>query len=66
MEVYEGCGKKGGGGEKIGGCVKGNGMGNGEWRKVELEEEGIRVDGDLYLVYIERKNNRESAGVGSD
>ncbi|WP_144494303.1 S8 family peptidase [Bacillus pumilus] len=66
VEVYDASGKNGAPGEKIAGPLKANAMRNGEWTKVDLEDQAITVDGDFYLVYIQTKKNTESPGLATD
>ncbi|MEH2999095.1 S8 family serine peptidase [Bacillus pumilus] len=66
VEVYDSSGKNGAPGEKIAGPLKANALRNGEWTKVDLEDQAITVDGDFYLVYIQTKKNTESPGLATD
>lgn len=66
VEVYDASGKGGAPGEKIAGPLKANALRNGEWTKVDLEDQAITVDGDFYLVYIQTKKNTESPGLATD
>ncbi|WP_285855775.1 S8 family peptidase [Bacillus pumilus] len=66
VEVYDASGKNGAPGEKIAGPLKANALRNGEWTKVDLEDQAITVDGDFYLVYIQTKKNTESPGLATD
>nr|WP_223251444.1 S8 family peptidase [Bacillus sp. MZGC1] len=66
VEVYDASGKNGAPGEKIAGPLKANALRNGEWTKVDLEDQAITVDGDFYLVYIQSKKNTESPGLATD
>ncbi|MBU8694991.1 S8 family peptidase [Bacillus pumilus] len=66
VEVYDASGKDGAPGEKIAGPLKANALRNGEWTKVDLEDQAITVDGDFYLVYIQTKKNTESPGLATD
>nr|WGD97241.1 hypothetical protein P5627_15990 [Bacillus safensis] len=63
VEVYDASGKDGAPGEKLAGPFKANALRNGEWTKVDLEDQAITVDGDFYLVYIQTKKNTESPGT---
>lgn len=66
VEVYDASGKNGAPGEKMAGPLKANALRNGEWTKVDLENQAITVDGDFYLVYIQTKKNTESPGLATD
>ncbi|OLP66538.1 Bacillopeptidase F precursor [Bacillus pumilus] len=66
VEVYDATGKNGAPGEKLAGPLKANALRNGEWTKVDLEDQTITVDGDFYLVYIQTKKNTESPGLATD
>ncbi|MEH7633752.1 S8 family serine peptidase [Bacillus pumilus] len=66
VEVYDASGKNGAPGEKIAGPLKANALRNGEWTKIDLEDQAITVDGDFYLVYIQTKKNTESPGLATD
>lgn len=66
VEVYDASGKDGAPGEKVAGPFKANALRNGEWTKVDLEDQAITVEGDFYLVYIQTKKNTESPGLATD
>ncbi|WP_326849213.1 S8 family serine peptidase [Bacillus pumilus] len=66
VEVYDASGKNGAPGEKMAGPLKAKALRNGEWTKVDLEDQAITVDGDFYLVYIQTKKNTESPGLATD
>ncbi|RAP24262.1 hypothetical protein C2W59_01779 [Bacillus pumilus] len=66
VEVYDASGKNGAPGKKMAGPLKAKALRNGEWTKVDLEDQAITVDGDFYLVYIQTKKNTESPGLATD
>ncbi|WP_319610793.1 S8 family serine peptidase [Bacillus pumilus] len=66
VEVYDASGKNGSPGKKMAGPLKAKALRNGEWTKVDLEDQAITVDGDFYLVYIQTKKNTESPGLATD
>ncbi|MEK5133961.1 S8 family serine peptidase [Bacillus sp. FSL W8-0645] len=66
VEVYDASGKNGAPGKKMIGPLKARALRNGEWTKVDLEDQAITVDGDFYLVYIQTKKNTESPGLATD
>lgn len=45
------------------GPLKAKALRNGEWTKVDLEDQAITVDGDFYLVYIQTKKIRNLQGL---
>ncbi|MFS0654198.1 S8 family serine peptidase [Bacillus sp. 179-C3.3 HS] len=66
VEVYDASGKDGAPGKKIAGPNKAHALRDGEWTKVDLEDQAITVDGDFYLVYIQTKKNTASPGLATD
>ncbi|MEK5007901.1 S8 family serine peptidase [Bacillus sp. FSL K6-3312] len=66
VEVYDASWKNGAPGKKMAGPLKAKALRNGEWTKVDLEDQAITVDGDFYLVYIQTKKNTESPGLATD
>ncbi|WHX46443.1 S8 family serine peptidase [Bacillus pumilus] len=66
VEVYDASGKNGAPWKKMAGPLKAKALRNGEWTKVDLEDQAITVDGDFYLVYIQTKKNTESPGLATD
>ncbi|MBP1079926.1 MULTISPECIES: S8 family peptidase [Bacillus] len=66
VEVWDATGPNGAPGKKLAGPVIGEAQRNGEWTTVDLSQEGIIVEGDFYLVYIQTKANPDAPGLATD
>ncbi|MGE8203349.1 S8 family serine peptidase [Heyndrickxia sp. NPDC080065] len=66
VEVWDASGSNGAPGKKIAGPVNATALRNGEWTVVDLSAEGIVVNGDFYMVYIQSKANPNAPGLGTD
>ncbi|MEK5520620.1 S8 family serine peptidase [Heyndrickxia sp. FSL W8-0423] len=66
VEVWDATGTNGAPGKKIAGPINATALRNGEWTVVDLSGEGISVNGDFYMVYIQSKINTASPGLATD
>ncbi|RLQ98299.1 S8 family peptidase [Falsibacillus albus] len=66
VEVYDASGSDGAPGKKIAGPINATALRNGEWTQVDLSGEGIMVDGDFYMVYIQSDPNPNAPGLATD
>ena len=66
IEVLAADGPNGAPGTKIAGPIDAEARKDGEWTFIDLEDQGIVVDGDFYLVYIQTKDSREAPKLQND
>lgn len=66
VEVWDASGSNGAPGKKIAGPINATALRNGEWTVVDLSAEGITVNGDFYMVYIQSKANPNAPGLATD
>ncbi|WP_306454061.1 S8 family serine peptidase [Evansella halocellulosilytica] len=66
VAIYDATGTDGAPGERIAGPFDAEAMRDGTWTHVDLESEGIIVDGDFYLMYIQTDPNPYSPGLATD
>nr|WP_026583445.1 S8 family peptidase [Bacillus sp. J33] len=66
VEVYDASGPDGAPGKKLAGPFEGTALRTGEWTHIDLSEEGILVNGDFYMVYIQTAPNPNAPGLGTD
>lgn len=66
VAVYDASGSDGAPGNMIAGPFDGEAMRDGSWTHVDLEAEGIIVEGDFYLMYIQTEPNPYAPGLGTD
>ncbi|MDF2855371.1 MAG: peptidase [Neobacillus sp.] len=66
VEVYDATGVDGAPGKKLAGPIDATALRDGTWTHVDLSSEGIVVEGDFYLVYIQANINTASPGLGTD
>ncbi|MCF6409257.1 S8 family serine peptidase [Pseudalkalibacillus salsuginis] len=53
-------------GEKLAGPVDATALRNGEWTHVDLSDQGVTVDGDFFMVYIQSDPHPNAPGLGAD
>ncbi|NRG46130.1 S8 family serine peptidase [Bacillus sp. CRN 9] len=53
-------------GERLAGPIDATALRNGEWTQVDLAGEGVTVDGDFFMVYIQSDPNPNAPGLGTD
>ncbi|MFD2208165.1 S8 family serine peptidase [Virgibacillus halophilus] len=66
VEVWDASGKDGTPGKKLAGPIDGKALRNGEWTVIDLSDQGIVVDGDFYMVYIQSKADPNAPGLATD
>ncbi|MBS4174443.1 S8 family peptidase [Bacillus sp. FJAT-49736] len=66
VEVWDASGTGGAPGKKIAGPINAKALRNGEWTVVDLSTQGIVVNGDFYMVYIQTNPNPNAPGLATD
>jgi bacillopeptidase F len=66
VEVWDASGTDGAPGKKLAGPVSATALRNGEWTVVDLSSQGIVVNGDFYMVYIQTNPNPNAPGLATD
>lgn len=67
VEIWDASGEDGAPGKKLAGPIDANAIRDEtEWTKVDLEDEGVMVDGDFYMVFLQTHDNTESPGLATD
>ncbi|ETI66345.1 S8 family serine peptidase [Neobacillus vireti] len=66
VAVYDATGPDGAPGKKLAGPIDATALRNGQWTLVDLSSQGILVEGDFYLVYIQADINTKSPGLATD
>ena len=66
VEVWNATGIDGAPGKKLAGPIDATALRTGEWTNVDLAAEGIIVEGDFYMVYIQADPNPNAPGLGTD
>lgn len=66
VAIYDASGTDGAPGKKLAGPINATALRNGEWTMVDLLDQGVVVDGDFYMVYIQTKANPNSPGLATD
>ncbi|KEZ54160.1 S8 family peptidase [Metabacillus indicus] len=66
VAIYDASGTDGAPGKKLAGPINAEALRNGEWTMVNLLDQGVVVDGDFYMVYIQTKANPNSPGLATD
>ena len=66
VEVYDASGLDGSPGKKLAGPIDATALRNDQWTYVDLEEQGIMVSGDFYMVYIQSEPNPNTPGLATD
>ncbi|RTZ56756.1 peptidase S8 [Bacillus sp. SAJ1] len=66
VEVWDASGSNGAPGKKIAGPINAKALRNGEWTVVDLSSQGISVNGDFYMVYIQSNPNPNAPGLATD
>ncbi|HET7580184.1 MAG TPA: S8 family serine peptidase [Bacillales bacterium] len=66
VAVYDASGPNGAPGRKLAGPIDATAQRNGDWTIVDLSDEGIIVDGDFYIVYIQSKAYPNAPGLATD
>ncbi|MCS1350640.1 S8 family serine peptidase [Mechercharimyces sp. CAU 1602] len=67
VEVYDASGPDGAPGKKLAGPIDATAIRNGEdWTEVDLSGEGIMVEGDFYMVYMQSRAHPDIPGLAAD
>ncbi|WP_084215521.1 S8 family serine peptidase [Jeotgalibacillus campisalis] len=66
VEIYDASGADGAPGQKLAGPIDAQAKRDGTWTQVDLSSEGVVVEGDFYMVYIQSKANPDTPGLGTD
>ncbi|WP_101846926.1 S8 family serine peptidase [Halobacillus sp. Marseille-P3879] len=66
VAVYDSNGEDGAPGDRLAGPVEADALRNGEWTEVDVSEEGIVVDDDFYMVYIQTHPNPDTPALATD
>lgn len=66
VAVYAADGADGKPGTKLAGPFNATTLRDGNWTNVDLSEEGIIVEGDFYMVYIQNHANPNTPGLATD
>ncbi|MCM3456518.1 S8 family serine peptidase [Heyndrickxia oleronia] len=66
VEVWDASGADGAPGKKLAGPIDATALRNGDWTVVDLSAQGIVVNGDFYMVYIQSQPNPNAPGLGTD
>ncbi|WP_205317705.1 S8 family serine peptidase [Oceanobacillus zhaokaii] len=67
VEVWDASGPEGAPGKKLAGPIDAEATRNlAEWTVVDLTEHAIQVDGDFYMVYIQKGVNTSAPGLATD
>ncbi|MDQ0207615.1 S8 family serine peptidase [Alkalicoccobacillus murimartini] len=66
VAVYDASGSNGAPGNQIAGPIDATAERDGSWTEVDLSGEGILVEGDFYLVYIQSVANPNAPGLATD
>ncbi|MFC4408993.1 S8 family serine peptidase [Chungangia koreensis] len=66
VEVWDASGADGAPGKKLSGPIDATALRNGDWTVVDLREHNIVVNGDFYMVYIQKDPNPNAPGLATD
>lgn len=66
VAIYDASGSDGAPGKKIAGPFDATAKRDGTWTRVDLSDQGIMVDGDFYMVYIQTDPNPYAPGLATD
>ncbi|WP_129690710.1 S8 family serine peptidase [Gottfriedia acidiceleris] len=66
VEVYDANGNFGAPGKKLAGPINATAVRNGQYMSVDLSSEGIVVDSDFYIVYVQENRYPSVPGIGRD
>ncbi|MFC5603785.1 S8 family serine peptidase [Sporosarcina koreensis] len=66
VEVWDATGADGAPGKKLAGPIDAQAKRNGDWTVVDLTEHNIVVNGDFYMVYIQKDPNPYAPGLATD
>lgn len=66
VEIYDDSGEDGAPGKKLAGPIAGEALRNGEWTQVDLAGEGVVVDSDFYILYVQTDPNPNTPALATD
>lgn len=66
VAMYDATGTDGAPGKKLAGPIDATALRNGEWTMVDLLDQGVVVEGDFYMVYIQSNPNPNAPGLATD
>ncbi|WP_424511344.1 S8 family serine peptidase [Scopulibacillus darangshiensis] len=66
VAIYDASGPDGAPGKKLAGPIDATALRNDQWTNVDLSGEGVVVDGDFYMVYIQTQANPNAPGLATD
>ncbi|WP_244153536.1 S8 family serine peptidase [Halobacillus karajensis] len=66
VAVYDSSGPDGAPGEQLLGPIDAEALRNGEWTEVDLSDEGVVVNDDFYMVYIQTHPNPNTPALATD
>lgn len=66
VEVWDASGTDGTPGQKLAGPIDATAKRNGEWTVVDLRDHNIVVNGDFYMVYVQKAPHPNAPGLATD
>lgn len=67
VEIWDASGKDGAPGKKLAGPIDATAVRDEtKWTQVDLKDQGVMVDGDFYMVYIQTKADPNAPGLATD
>ncbi|QXE01927.1 S8 family serine peptidase [Terribacillus sp. DMT04] len=66
VEIYDDSGEDGAPGKKLAGPIAGEALRNGEWTQVDLSGEGVVVNSDFYIQYVQTEANPNTPALATD
>ncbi|WP_221563727.1 S8 family peptidase [Alkalihalobacillus sp. TS-13] len=65
VEIWD-ANDEGAPGKKLAGPIDATALRNGEWTHVDLADQGVTVEGDFFMVYVQSDPNPNAPGLGTD
>lgn len=66
VAIYDASGTNGAPGKQLAGPINATAKRDGTWTKVDLLDQGVIVNGDFYIVYIQDAPNPNAPGLATD
>lgn len=66
VAIYDASGANGAPGKQLAGPINATAKRDGTWTKVDLIDQGVVVNGDFYIVYLQDSPNPNAPGLASD